>query len=184
MVMKINNAMDRWNILDYAKTNATQNYKYIKDVVPELKNQQIKTDTVEFSKEGMAALREKVQSMPGHIDVEELKRTFEILPKLRMNPEDDFYWAMRNDMKASLDEIKELRGDYTSEEYLSVCKNSYLSQYDALQKAYADGSRDIYIDDGVDENGKWQYHKVTMEEDFAFLEKAFNRIMSSVLFRR
>ena len=41
--MKINNTMDRWNILDYAKTNVVQEYKYIKDVVPELKNQQIKT---------------------------------------------------------------------------------------------------------------------------------------------
>ena len=44
--MKINNAMDRWNILDYAKTNAVQEHKYIKDVVPELKNQQIKMDSV------------------------------------------------------------------------------------------------------------------------------------------
>ena len=43
VAMKINNTMDRWNILDYAKTNVVQEYKYIKDVVPELKNQQIKT---------------------------------------------------------------------------------------------------------------------------------------------
>lgn len=178
--MKIDTT-DRWNLWD--KVNSNQCHRYIKDVVPELKNKQIKTDSVDFSKEGMAALRAKVQSMPGHIDVEEMKKTFEILPKLRMNPEDDFYWAMRNEMHISLDELKKSKGSYTSEEFMAICTDAYTNQYNALQKAYAEGGRDIYIDDGIDENGKWQYHKVSQEEDFAFLEKAFKRITNSLIFR-
>ena len=70
----------------------------MQDAVPELKGRKIRIDSLELSKEGMAALRGRVQSMPGRIDMEEMMQMREILPKLKLNPEDDFYWAMREDM--------------------------------------------------------------------------------------
>ena len=99
-----------------------------------------------------------------------------------MNPEDDFYWAMRNDMQSSLDAIKQSKGNYTLDDLISIRMDAYKRQYDALQKSYEDGSRDIYISDGIDENGKLQYHKVSQEEDVAFLNDAFDRIADSLGF--
>ena len=180
---KISNAGSNiWNLLNQQAVSKGENRKQIRDVVPELKGRQIKTDSLELSREGMTALREKVQSMPGHIDVEELKQMKEILPKLKMNPEDDFYWAMRNDMQSSLDAIKQSKGSYTLDDMISIRMEAYTKQYDALQKLYEDGSRDIYISDGIDENGKLQYHKVSQEEDVAFLNDAFGRIADSLGF--
>ena len=121
-----------WNLLEQAAASKGEDRKQIRDVVPELNGRQIKTDSLELSREGMAALREKVQSMPGHMDVEEIKQS---------------------------------KGNYTLDDLISIRMDAYTRQYDALQKSHEDGSRDIYISDGIDENGKLQYHKVSQEEE-------------------
>lgn len=175
-------SVNKWNVLEQPGFVRNENLKQIKDAVPELKNRQICMDSVDFSEEGRAALREQVQSMPGHIDVEEMIRMHEIIPKLRANPSDDFLWAMRDDMQNSLNAIKQLNGSYTFDDLITIRMTAYAEQYDALQKSYADGSRDIYISDGIDENGKLQYHKVTQEEDFTYLKEAFDRIADSLTF--
>ena len=146
--------VNEWNFPGQSEVVKSENLKQIKDVVPELKERQIRTDSVDISKEGMEALRKQVQSMPGHIDVEEVMRMREILPKLKMNPSDDFLWAMRKDMQSSLDAIKQSNGSYTLDDLISVRMNAYSRQYDALQQSYADSTRDIYVSDGIDENGK------------------------------
>lgn len=174
--------IDLWNLLDQPSINNGESPKYIRDAAPELKGQKIKTDSLELSREGMAALREKVQGMPGHIDVEEIKQMREILPKLKLNPEDDFYWAMREDLQNSLDAIKQSKGSYTLDDLISIRMDAYTRQYHALQKSHEDGSRDIYICDGSDADGKLQYHKVSKEEDVAFLNQAFDRIADSLGF--
>lgn len=174
--------INKWNILEYPASVSNQNLKQLKDVVPEIKEHEIRVDSVEFSKEGMAALREQVQSMPGRIDVEEMIRMKEILPKLKMNPTDEFLWAMRDDIQSSLNAIKQSKGSYTLDDLISIRMEAYTRQYDALQKSYADGTRDIYISDGIDEDGKLQYHKVTQEEDVAYLKEAFDRIADSLSF--
>lgn len=156
--------------------------KRIKEVKQELKDWQIKMDSVDFSREGMAALRERVQEMPGHIDVEEIMQMKEILPKLRMNPSDDFLWEMREDMQNSLDAIKKSKGDYSLDDLIAIRMEAYTKQYTALQKEYENGTRDIYVSDGIDENGKLQYHKVSWEEDLAYLNEAFGRVADSLVF--
>ena len=52
-----------WNLLEQPAVSKSEDRKQIRDVVPELNGRQIKTDSLELSREGMAALREKVQSM-------------------------------------------------------------------------------------------------------------------------
>ena len=108
----------------------------MQDAVPELKGRKIRIDSLELSKEGMAALRGRVQSMPGRIDMEEMMQMREILPKLKLNPEDDFYWAMREDMQNSLDAIKQSKGNYTLDDLISIRMDAYTRQYNALQKSY------------------------------------------------
>lgn len=174
--------IDIWNLLELPTVNNGEKPKQIQDFIPELKGRKIKTDTLELSEEGMAALREKVQSMPGRIDMEEMMQMREILPKLKLNPEDDFLWAMRNDMQSSLDAIKKSKGSYTLEDLISIRMDTYTRQYNALEKSYEDGSRDIYICDGSDADGKLQYHQVSKEEDIAFLNQAFERISDSLGF--
>ena len=74
------------------------------------------------------------------------------------------------------------KGSYTLDDLISIRMDAYTRQYDALQRSHEDGSRDIYISDGIDENGKLQYHKVSQEEDVAFLNDAFDRIADSLGF--
>ena len=174
--------INKWNLLEYPATADSENKKRIRDAVPEMAEHPICTDSVDFSKEGMAALREQVQSMSGHIDVEEIRRMKEILPKLKMNPSNDFLWAMQHDMQNSLNAIKEKKGSYTLDDLISIRMEAYTRQYDDLQKSYADGSRDIYVSDRIDENGKLQYHKVTQKEDLEYLNGAFDRITDSMVF--
>ena len=52
-----------WNLLEQAAASKGEDRKQIRDVVPELNGRQIKTDSLELSREGMAALREKAQSL-------------------------------------------------------------------------------------------------------------------------
>lgn len=175
-------SINNWNLLEQPQTVRGEDMKQIKEAVPELKDRQIRVDTAEFSKEGMEALRRQVQSMPGHIDVEEIMRMKEILPKLKMNPEDDFTWAMREEMQNSLNAVKESSGTYTLDDLITIRMEAYQKQYDALQKSYDDGTRDIYVSDGIDENGNLKYHQVTREEDMEYLNKAFDRIADSLMF--
>lgn len=176
MIQGINN----WNLLGQTYDAGRGKEQLIRNAVSELKDREIHMDSACFSREGMQAMRTKVQEMPGHIDVEEMIRMREILPKLKVNPEDEFLWAMRNDMQSSLDRIKQSGGSYTLDDLISIRMKSYTTQYDALQKSYEDGSRDVYISDGVDENGKLQYHKVTETEDFGYLKEAFDRVADSL----
>ena len=176
------NSFDIWNLLDWSTVNNGEKSKQMQDAVPELKGRKIRIDSLELSKEGMAALRGKVQSMPGRIDMEEMMQMREILPKLKLNPEDDFYWAMREDMQNSLDAIKQSKGNYTLDDLISIRMDAYTRQYNALQKSYEDDSRDIYICDGSNAEGKLQYHKVSKEEDVTFLNQAFDRIADSLGF--
>ena len=60
--------------------------------------------------------------------------------------------------------------------------NAYTRQYNDLQKSYEDDSRDIYICDGSNAEGKLQYHKVSKGEDVTFLNHAFDRIADSLGF--
>lgn len=175
-------SINHWNLLEGPAADKGRDYRQIKDAVPELKEKTIKTDSAEFSKEGMQALRERVQNMPGHMDVEEIMRMKEILPKLKMNPADEFYWAMKEDMQNSLNAVKESKGTYTLDDLIAVRMEAYEKQYDSLQQAYRDGSREIYVCDGMDENGRMQYHQVTKEEDEAYLKEAFGRAADSLMF--
>lgn len=174
--------VNKWNLLEQSKYIEHKDLKQVKDVIPQCAERQIKVDTVELSREGMEALRERVQSMPGHIDVEEIMRMREILPKLSMNPSDDFLWAMRDDMQNSLNHIKQSKGSYTFDDLVSIRMDAYEKQYDALRKSYDEGTRDIYVSDGIDENGKLKYHKVAWEEDEAYLNEAFGRIAEELAF--
>lgn len=171
---------NQWDFPKNLEIKTNQELKQIKDVVPELKKQQIKTDSVSFSKEGLEALRKQVQSMPKHTDLEEVKKIKEFLPKVSVDPAGEFLWAMRTEMQNSLNAIKQSKGSYNLDDLISIRMDAYTKQYEKLQKAYEDNARDVYIDDGIDENGKWQCHKVTWEEDVEYLNQAFSKIANGL----
>lgn len=170
-------SIDRWNLLAYDKAIDHDELQRMANH-PKLKNN--KRDTISFSTEGMEALHG--QKLHGAVDVEAMKRMHEILPKLKYNPSDDFLWAMRDDISTELQQIKEEKGSYTLDDIYSIRLNAYAKQYNALKEAYAEGTREIYVNDGIDENDNFKFHKVTQEEDFVYLDKAFERIKENMLF--
>lgn len=169
--------IDKWNLLDYAKTIQHQEMQRVSEN-PEWKDAN-KTVTVSISNEGLRALHG--QKLKGSVDVEEMKRMEEILPKLSYNPADEHLWGMRNGITNELNVIKEQKGQYTMDEMLSVRMGAYADAYEALEKAYADGTRDVWVSDGIDENGKLQFHQVTKEEDFAYLDAGFERMKKEIV---
>lgn len=147
----------------------------VKDAVSALHDKDIRIK-VDISKEGLTALRKKVQEMPGHIDFEKEMRFREILPKLQMDPAGSLYSEMRSEWQAELNDIKEYNGSYDLEDVISATTKSYAKQYHKLVQGHADGSRDIYVSDSLEE-----YHKVGLEEDLGYLDKAFERATSGTV---
>ena len=141
----------------------------VKEAISELQDKEISVK-VDISKEGLATLRQKVQEMPGYIDFEKEMKFREILPKLQMDPAGDLYNQMQSDWQAELAELKKYNGSYNLEDIISATMKSYAKQYHALMQTHADGSRDIYVSDSLEE-----YHKVGLEEDLGYLNKAFER---------
>jgi hypothetical protein len=45
-----------------------------------------------------------------------------------------------------------------------------------LKQFYADGSRDICVSAGIDENGKLRYHQVTEKEEKMITEKEIQKL--------
>ena len=174
--MKIQ-GFDKWNLFSYSNSKQGEQMQRLAEH-PKMK--ELEGVTVTFSKEGISALHG--QQLKGAVDVEEMKRMEEILPKLSMNPSDEFYWAMREDMSKSMQAIKENKGNYGFDDLLSVRMAAYANQYDSLVQAHEDGSRDVYVCDGEDENGKLQFHKLSIEEDIACLDAAFSRIAESLVY--
>lgn len=168
---------DKWNLLDYAKSIKNEEMQRI-TAYPAWKDTD-KPVTLSISEEGLRALHG--QKLKGAVDVEELKRMEEILPKLSYNPADEHLWDMRNGITNDLNTIKEQKGSYTMDEMLSVRMGAYADAYEALERAYADGTRDVWVSDGIDENGNLKYHQVTTEEDFAYLDTGFERMKREIV---
>ena len=144
----------------------------VKEAVPELRDKEIFLK-VDISKEGLTELRKSVQEMPEHIDFEKDMRFREILPKLQMDPVGSLYGEMSSEWQAELDDIKEYNGSYDLEDMISATMKSYAKQYHGLMQGHADGSRDIYVSDSLEE-----YHKVGLKEELGYLDKAFERATS------
>lgn len=147
----------------------------VKEASSELQDKEISIK-VDISKEGLEALRKKVQEMPGHIDFEKEMQFREILPKLQMDPAGSLYSEMRSEWQAELDDIKAYNGSYDLEDIISATMKSYAKQYHGLVQGHAAGSRDIYVSDSLEE-----YHKVELEEDLGYLDKAFERATSGTV---
>ena len=166
---------------NYASVYENRQPRYIKDAIPELKNVQIKVDSAVFSREGMDALRGQVQGVFKQIDVDEIMRMREIFPKLHMDLSYEMRDAMQKDMRKVSEEIIKVKGYTSLDDTIALHMNAYMRQYETIIKGHADGTRDVYVSDGMDENGKSQYHKVTMEEDLQYLNEAFGQIADGMV---
>ena len=146
----------------------------VKEAVQELQDKEIFLK-VDISKEGMEALRKEVQAMPGHIDFEKQKKLREILPKLQMDPVGAHYEKMNAYSNDALAKIKEYNKNYGLEELFAVKMEGFVKQYRNTILGHEDGSRDIYVQESLEE-----FHKVELEEDLEYLSQAFERSARSV----
>lgn len=148
-----------------------------REVLPELKDMEVRVD---ISREGMEALRKKVQEMPGTIDMEEWMKAREVLPKLQMDLVGTHYFRMAEYEGELLEKMKEEKEDkYTVEDIRDIQTRVYDRYYKELQKTWDNHERDIYISNGI-VDGKAQYHQVSEEEDFEYLKQAYERLQKKV----
>lgn len=146
----------------------------VKDITPQLQDKEISVK-LDLSKEGMEALRKEVQAMPGHIDFEKQKKLREILPKLQMDPVGSHYEKMNAYSNDALAKIKEYNKNYGLEELFAVKMEGFVKQYRNTILGHEDGSRDIYVQESLEE-----FRKVELEEDLGYLRQAFERSARSV----
>ena len=146
----------------------------VKDITPQLQDKEISVK-IDISKEGMEALRKEVQAMPGHIDFEKQKKLREMLPKLQMDPVGAHYEKMNAYSNDALAKIKEYNKNYGLEELFAVKMEGFVKQYRNTILGHADGSRDIYVQESLEE-----FRKVELEEDLGYLSQAFERSARSV----
>lgn len=146
----------------------------IKDVTPQLQNKEISVK-LDISKEGMETLRKEVQAMPGHIEFEKRKKLREILPKLQMDPVGAHYEKMNAYSNDALAKIKEYNMDYGLEELFVAKMEGFVKQYRNTILGHEDGSRDIYVQESLEE-----FRKVDLEEDLEYLSQAVERSAKSI----
>lgn len=146
----------------------------VKDITPQLQDKEISVK-IDISKEGMEALRKEVQAMPGHIDFEKQKKLREMLPKLQMDPVGAHYEKMNAYSNDALAKIKEYNKNYGLEELFDVKMEGFVKQYRNTILGHEDGSRDIYVQESLEE-----FRKVELEEDLGYLSQAFERSARSV----
>lgn len=146
----------------------------VKDITPQLQDKEISIK-LDISKEGMEALRKEVQAMPGHIDFEKQKKLREILPKLQMDPVGAHYEKMNAYSNDALAKIKEYNKNYGLEELFAVKMEGFVKQYRNTILGHEDGSRDLYVQESLEE-----FRKVELEEDLGYLSQAFERSARSV----
>lgn len=154
--------------------NVQTNPVMVKDISPQLQDKEISVK-LDISKEGMEALRKEVQAMPGHIDFEKQKKLREILPKLQMDPVGAHYQEMNAYSNDALAKIKEYNMDYGLEELFAVKMEGFVKQYRNTILGHEDGSRDIYVQESLEE-----FRKLELDEDLAYLSQAFERSARSV----
>lgn len=171
------NGFDKWNLLEYAKTIRQEPLSRISDHLDwKVEN---KADTLSISEEGLRALHGT--KLPGAVDVEKMKRMQEILPKLSYNPADEHLWGLRGKVTDAMTILKKQKEKYTLDDMISIRLEAYASEYSSLQKAYTFGTREVWISDGIDEDGDFKFHQVTEEEDFGYLEEGFERMKKEIV---
>ena len=171
------NGFDKWNLLEYAKTIKQEPLSRVTDH-PDWKAEN-KSVTLSISEEGLRALHGT--KLPGAVDVEKVKQMEEILPKLSYNPADEHLWAMRGKVTDAMTVLKEQKENYSLDDMISIRLDAYASEYSNLQKAYANGTREVWITDGFDNDGGFKFHQVTEEEDFAYLKEGFERMKKEIV---
>lgn len=171
------NKFDKWDLLNYEHAVKTEELKRVSDV-PEYKKLD-KAVTVSISQEGLRALHG--QKLHGAVDMSKRREEEQIFKKLSYNPADEHLWALRGEVTDALTALKEKQDDYSLDDILSIRFEAYANQYDALKKAYAEGTRDVWVCDGLDENGELKYHQLTEEEDLACLEEGFAKMQRGII---
>lgn len=171
------NGFDKWNLLEYANTIKHEQLSRVSDH-PDWKSEN-KSVTLSISEEGLRALHGT--KLPGAVNVEKMKQMEEILPKLSYNPSDEHLWAIRGKVSDAMSILKEEKENYTLDDMILIRLDAYASEYNGLEKAYAAGTRDIWISDGIDEDGDFKFHQVTEEEDFEYLKEGFERMKKEIV---
>ena len=184
-----------FSYLGHLQAKKPEEMQLFREVFPQEKPIELgKIDTetvkVDLSDEGLTAaekieyLRKAVQEMPdsGAINVEEMMKIREILPKLQMDPVNSHYEEMR-DMRYAFFESE--KGDdkiASFETTVNTWMKAYAMKYDALIKGHEDGSRDAYVVNPgeMTEHGNFVYHRIELEEDRHYLEEAFEKAGQAV----
>ena len=124
---------------------------------------------VTISEEGKNACKNSV------VDTE--KTNYDTMLENRANlmeqkPEIHYVFLLGNKL-AEITEHDE--GYHSIEEQGSALLEAYASAYDEIVQGYADGTRNVYVEDETAESG---YRKMTMEEEISGLDAAYQKYVS------
>lgn len=142
----------------------------LKSMNEALQNRMERAASVEFSEEGMAALREKVQGTSG--DKINMLYQREECPAVELDSTGADVWSQSLSVhrSASLRAIRESGQEYGFEDIMAASLESYAGLYEEINEGYENGTREIWVADGA--NGK---RKLTKEEEIERLNSAYQK---------
>jgi hypothetical protein len=130
-----------------------------------LDNENKQVDNIVISDEGMAALREKLKEVKPEV---EEPIGYELTIQDTNEVEWEHYIAMREYSSMSLKD-----GKYNLEDVMKSMMDAYETRYNQIVKEHENGDRQVFYD-LTGEN------TVTLEEDLAGLDRAYNRELANL----
>lgn len=151
----------------FQQQNKTTDLKSMNEA---MKNRMERAASVEFSEEGMAALREKCRGISG--DKVNMLYQREECPAVELDSTGADVWSQSLSVhrSASLRAIRESGQEYGFEDIMAASLESYADLYEEINEGYDNGTREVWVAD--DMNGK---RKLTKEEEIERLNCAYQK---------
>lgn len=170
--MKIQSNTDLLKIPQYGIEQRER--KMVNDILPKVNDLPVK---VTISEEGFKSYREKITNGPSF---EEVQTQRERLLETKLSPDMNYKFTLSARVNSLNEADKEAGGTkyLSNEEKLDNIMEAYTSLYDEIVQGYEDGTRIINV---ADENSKNGYRTLTMQEELADLDSAYESVVNTTV---
>jgi len=132
---------------------------------------------VTISEEGMKSYRERITNGQFYEEVQAQRKS---LLERKLSPDMNYKLTLSARVNSLNETDKEAGGTkyLSNEEKLDNIMEAYTSLYDEIVQGYADGTRIINV---ADENSKNGYRTLTMQEELADLDSAYESVVNTTV---
>ena len=171
--MKIQSNMDLLKVTQYGTDPRER--KLVSDILLVVDNQPVK---VTISEEGFRSYRDRIENGQSYEEVQAQRKR---LLEGNLSPDMNYKFTLSSKVNSLNEADREASGAkyLSNEEKLDNIMEAYTSLYDEIVQGYENGTRVINVADENSENG---YRTLTMWEELADLDNAYESVVNSIVF--